>query len=1069
MDRRKFIQAIAVTTLASLASSQIFSQDSSAKLKIVVFWQNGFPIIDGLNITKEKLTAALGTHDLTFAIESELSAKLAEEVDVFINPYGSAFPKKAWNAILKYLQNGGNFLNLGGVPFAVPVQNGKAEIRQVNYHKRLGITQSFPIDGKEVESWLALSSFVINISGGEVPVQGERSFPPVLAGELNPQEIYEFYLKLSNVNDFPEESGSDGRREAKVEALFFGLDKNKRRIAAPIIQIDRLQGEFAGGRWMLANFKGEIEADLIRNLAERASLGAIYAQFIPHFACFKKGETLRIRTKGIVPSKAKRRLEGLSASIELIFPDGSGVGRESQGFWNKTVFGIHEGGYDLPTANKPIQTGFYQFILKTSLRLAKGYPVFEAIHKSGFWVLDEKLLSTGEPFTADKHFLYRNNQPFPVAGTTYMSSDVARRFLLEPNPAVWDKDFAEMKAAGVNMIRTGIWTGWKLYFDEKGEVKEEILRAFEAFILTAKKYDIPVMFTFFAFMPEFFGGKNAYLDTVSIAGQKKFLSAFASRVKSAKDIIWDLINEPSFANPKNLWSCRPNYDEFEKAAWKEFLKKRFSETDEIKLSDILKEKWRLRDDENPFDLPTTEDFDNVNIAVKRRPLKALEFRLFAQEVFKNWAKEMSETLKNAGNPAQMVTVGQDEAGTGDSPAQQFHPDVLDLTGLHNWWANDDLLWDGVVTKSPEKPNLVQETGLMFYEGQDGSAWRDEQTNANLLERKMALSLGANGCGFIEWIWNINPFMDNENEAAIGFHRVDGTAKKELESFVQIAKFANENRQFFAGKQDEKTLLVIPHSYQFLPRNFAQEATKKAVRVFHYYCRRTLRAVSEYNLQAILKEENPPALVILPSVNCFNQKAWKNLMELKKRGTVLAITGYFNDDEHLISQNRFRDIGLPENFSAVSAPVSPNENVQINGESLITHFGGEKIQQVRKTVNKNGVIFDSVYQKDNVLWNYIPLEIGDNLEAIREFYDLALNKAKLSPYFELKNDIPSILVRPTEFEKAILYLVINESSKYEYINLVHLPTKTAINFGLEGGQANLIFIEKTSGKMLSRLK
>ena len=108
-----------------------------------------------------------------------------------------------------------------------------------------------------------------------------------------------------------------------------------------------------------------------------------------------------------------------------------------------------------------------------------------------------------------------------------MSSDVARRFLLEPNPAVWDKDFSEMKAVGVNMIRTGIWTGWKLYFDASGEVKEEILRAFEAFILTAKKYDIPVMFTFFSFMPEMFGGKNAYLDPQSIAEQKRFLSAFA--------------------------------------------------------------------------------------------------------------------------------------------------------------------------------------------------------------------------------------------------------------------------------------------------------------------------------------------------------------------------------------------------------------------------------------------------------------------------------------------------------------------------------------------------------------
>ena len=798
MDRRKFIQGIAVTTLATLASSTVFSQDSSAKLKIVVFWQEGFPEVDGLNLTKAKLQTALGNHDLVFANETNLASELTENTDVFINPYGSAFPKKAWNEILKYLQNGGSFLNLGGVPFAVPVQNNKAETRQVNYHKRLGITQSFPIDGKDIVSW---------------------SEPPALAGGFKPTEIYEFYLKLSNVNDFPDEAGSDGRREAKVESLIFGLDENKRRIAAPIIQIDRLQGEFAGGRWMLANFTGEIEADLIKNLAERASFGAFEVRATSVFAKYNPKEKVTVNLRFTVPNKTGS-YECTPHAYKLIRADGSSYSKPT----GKTKLErINNGDIIKLEINEVLDNhlGYNNLTILLSVINSKGLVFnqqsnpensFKRINtplvsnqqiNCGFWILDEKLLSTGEPFTADRHFLYRNNQPFPVAGTTYMSSTVARRFLLEPNPAVWDKDFAEMKAAGVNMIRTGIWTGWKLYFDEKGDVKEEVLRAFEAFMLTAKKYDIPVIFTFFAFMPEMFGGKNAYLDPMSIAGQKKFLSAFASRMKGVKDIIWDLINEPSFANPKNLWSCRPNYDEFEKAGWKEFLKKRFAETDEAKLADILKDKWRLRDDENPFELPTMEDFDNYNIAVKRRPLKALEFRLFAQEVFKNWANELSQTLKSAGNSSQMVTVGQDEAGNSDSPTSQFHEDVLEFSSLHNWWANDDLLWDNVMMKPPNKPNLVQETGLMFYEKQDGSAWRDEQTNANLLERKMALSLGANACGFIEWIWNINPFMDNENEAAIGFHRVDGTAKKSLNPSLRSPNLLTKIVRFLPESKTKK--------------------------------------------------------------------------------------------------------------------------------------------------------------------------------------------------------------------------------------------------------------------------
>ena len=56
-----------------------------------------------------------------------------------------------------------------------------------------------------------------------------------------------------------------------------------------------------------------------------------------------------------------------------------------------------------------------------------------------------------------------------------MASDVHRRFLLEPNPSVWNRDFAQMKAAGVNLVRTGIWTGWKRYMPEVGRLDESAL------------------------------------------------------------------------------------------------------------------------------------------------------------------------------------------------------------------------------------------------------------------------------------------------------------------------------------------------------------------------------------------------------------------------------------------------------------------------------------------------------------------------------------------------------------------------------------------------------------------
>ena len=46
---------------------------------------------------------------------------------------------------------------------------------------------------------------------------------------------------------------------------------------------------------------------------------------------------------------------------------------------------------------------------------------------------------------------------------TYMTSDVARKYPFLPNAAVWDRDMAQMKRAGINAIRTGHLDGLAQY------------------------------------------------------------------------------------------------------------------------------------------------------------------------------------------------------------------------------------------------------------------------------------------------------------------------------------------------------------------------------------------------------------------------------------------------------------------------------------------------------------------------------------------------------------------------------------------------------------------------------
>jgi len=178
-----------VSALPRIAPASQASQAPSRS--VVVFWEPGFPEIQGLKITRDILQQSLASFTVHFLSEQELIARLnSDRFDLFINPFGSAFPKRAWPELLKYLRGGGNWLNLGGVPLSRPVVRNattwRTEPHQTTYHKRLGITQSFPVKN---------------------------------TGDPTTEEVYELYVRMSSTNTEPDEAGSDGPREAYLYPL----------------------------------------------------------------------------------------------------------------------------------------------------------------------------------------------------------------------------------------------------------------------------------------------------------------------------------------------------------------------------------------------------------------------------------------------------------------------------------------------------------------------------------------------------------------------------------------------------------------------------------------------------------------------------------------------------------------------------------------------------------------------------------------------------------------------------------------------------------------------------------
>ncbi len=1021
----------------------------SQKPHIAVFSESSFPTIDGVSVDKQLLQQAFTGWEVAYLNITDLKAQIfTSNHDLLVLPYGSAFPKEAWTSVIKYLQAGGNWLNLGGVPFSVPVireaTGWRSEVRQTAYHKRLGITQAFPVSTQQI------SSYILN---------EQTHAPQTFLKEFSAEEIYELYVRFTETVDFPNEGGSAGARDARLRSLVYGISRDNHRIAAPFIQIDRMQGDYAGGRWVLANFKGSMSANAIRFLAEQALQGSVELTARTTFGCYYEGETPSLSVQCRKPKGNIEQLIKGECRIEITDDHGKNID-----VLDVALRG--EGTVVSGTARmkqRALLPGLYHVNVQQPVKSVSSDSEYLLSTSTGFWIYDKRLLESGKSLIVNNDYFLREGKPYIVTGTTYMGSDVHRKFLFEPNPSQWDKDFAEMKSSGINMVRTGIWTGWRNYMLDVGSLNEIPLRAMDAFLLTARKYDIPVIFTFFAFLPETWGGVNAYLDPRSVNAQKEFISTFAQRYRGVNDIIWDFINEPSFCNPQHLWSCRPNYDTYETEAWNNWLKDRYPSPTEEEHRARLQELYRSTADES-IALPKLDEFNDVNIFNANRPMKVIDYRLFAQETFSKWVKAMTTAIRANGNLYQLVTVGQDEGGTNQSPSPHFFGDAVDFTCVHNWWLNDDLVWDNVIMKAPGKPNLVEETGIMFYEKMDGSAWRTEEEARNLLEQKLAVSIGAGGAGFIEWIWNSNPFMKSDNEAAIGLYRVDGTAKPELEPVTAFAKFFAANKQLMKDKQDEEVVMVIPHSQMYSTRNFATEATRRCVRAMYNHCNMTMSSVSEYRLESLKKA---PQLLVVPSPRTLNEKSWQALVKFVEQGSTIVISGAFNADDHWLPILRTNEFGV----EAVTTPISQVEFLAIDGKEYQLGFRGDKLQRIEKAVvsnaNKPEVVTFS-RGKGKIIWSPLPVELAEDIDPTVALYSYALKEAGCQPVFSREEKNSSVLIVPTVFEDAVLYTYVSESDRDTEVRITHVETNTPLRVHVTAQRTVMMFIQRNNGNIISTL-
>lgn len=947
-------------------------------MTIVLLREPGFPTVDAPAIAERDLDTALpGAIRCTAA---GLAAALGGSGRaLLVLPYGSAFPIAAWDAILAHLAAGGRWLSLGGSPLARPVRRDgggwHVGVATRAYAQRLGIQQAY-----------------------RIALDAAEPAPGVAMPDVDPlgtAPAWALQLRLAELHELPEETGTEGQREGRVRPLVLGRARGC-HVASPALLIDRDRGEFAGGRWVIAPTEAPLRVAAIAELARLAMARRIRVTVDTGFASFHAGETPRARVRVECDGDARLPLtlrvardgKTLHEERHVLQPRG-GAAEVASGA--------------LPTAGP----GLYRIEVEAGDR---GEVAREA---HGFWIRDEALLAGVGRIGAAGDYFTRDGRPFPVTGTTYMSTVSHRRFLLEPSPSAWHDDFAAMRAAGINVVRTGLWFAWKAHVHEDGAAREDVLRALEAFLHSARSHGIAVIVNLFAFVPPSWGGgANPWLDRASLAAQSTFVASFVRRFAAVPDLMWDFINEPSVTAPAKLWKTRPNHDAAEQSAWTRWL----GSAD----ADEWRERFRLRADQ-PLTVPAEADFTDSFVFTGGHPLRAAGFNRFAQEAFRHWLAAMARAVREQGGSTQPIMVGQDEGGTEDRPNSLLFHDLVDATCNHPWWRNDDLLWNAIVAKVAGKPLLMQEAGLMFYEGLDRAAWRTPERARNLLERKLALSFAAGASGFVEWLWNTDHYNVSDNEAGIGMLRPDGSQKPELAALSTIAGFVARHAERFRGRVPERCCVVLPLAAQALTRNLSVPATRRAVRALEYHLGIACRAVPDVRAH----EAEGAELVVLPAARAISDACWDALLALVERGATLVASGFLDSDEWLRPAPRLERLGIR------TAPVTVHRDevaTLAHGTvktELRATFDGESVQRLHKAGAPDGGRIDArvvQHGRGRIVWCPLPIELAQGEAQTAEFYRAAAAIAGLAT----REGLPGLLVRPVELADATLWIVANES-------------------------------------------
>ena len=988
---------------------------ASMSAKVVVLWQPGFPTVGSEPVDRTALARALDGMDASFVDVSGLKeAGALLQTDLLILPYGSTVPVEAWSAIEHYLHGGGNLLIVGGQPLQVPVVQA----------------------GEKFEQLRAQNSYA-----GEIGFRNTYEVPVAAGAQFEWRDGYELGAapKIRARKFFAVEGHLDG--------LGHMADKEGLLVAAPVISGDHLEGPMSGSRIVALDFEAEAgywDSDdgiaLVRTAARYAAQGAVSLKVETLFSTLRAGE-----------------LPVITAHLRVPRSSGSGVGElkvtlsSEQGSVDSVTVQVERPGVD--DVAIPFHTALSPGFYRVTATYGEGGK-FRAYYQNGFWVEDARAIASGERVTANGDFLARDGVPFFPVGTNYFSTESDGWDFSGPrNAAVWEHDFAEMEQHGVTFVRTGVWMHFGRFTQETagGGANERFLRNVEAFILCAQRHHIVVNFTLFAMSPRAgdrgWGEQegtlpNPYLDPEALNEEQAYARSVVERFKDAPFVTWDLINEPSFSNPRVIFKGNvPNGDGVEVAAWHKWLSEKYS-------GDLgaLANAWSTPADKlGSFDeipLPAQADLSGERYG-NPREVRALDYNLFAQDMFSKWVRGMVAMIRATGS-TQLINVGQDEGGVTDRVLNQFYGGAgVSFTTNHTYWQDDALLWDSIAAKRPGLANITGETGFQPVWSPDGT-WRyNEFTGLGLTLRKWALGFAAGSSGAVQWDW--------DREADFGMKRSDGSSKTWENQMRGLGEFAKKAAPAATALVEPEVAIVLPQSLQLSVENHvALEAQQNAVRALYGYARSQAYAVGEYQIELL----GHPKLILLPAPMGMTEKAWQTILDRVKAGATLLVTGPFDGDAHLHATGRAQASGI--SYSDVPLTIREQLVKFPWGEERVS-FGGMKTTTLTQGELGDGAGWlEKKIGTGRLLFAPVPLELSDNLEVVGKAYRYALKAAGVAPVYSTALADPGVMIAPTVFPKATMYVITSESNKPQ-VGFTDVRSGKAFAGKLEPGSAAILVV------------